>query len=410
MQAVDLPEELETVLLRDPDSWDDGERSSAQLQFARVAPELADARKPIDKLRNQLPAATTTMIFQERPADNPRATHRHHRGEYLQTREEVSPRRPGAVRADPGGRDGEPAQLRPLAGQRGESARRPRDGQPGVASALRTGTGRDERGLRHAGSASLAPGTARLAGRRVRQQGWSMKMLHRLIVTSATYRQSSHVTPELLQRDPQNVLFARGPRFRVDAETVRDVGLVASGLFSPKVGGPSVYPPQPASVTALAYGNTAWKPSTGEDRYRRSLYTFSKRTAPFAAYTVFDAPTGETCLARRERSNTALQALTMLNDPMFLEMAEALAAKAIESSSSPSDRAAQIVRRCLTRPPTDIELDALTSFAAEQLKRFQSGELDAGKVCTNHTASPELAAWTMVARAVLNLDETITKP
>src|SRR5690606_12552238 len=144
-------------------------------------------------------------------------------------------------------------------------------------------------------------------------RGWSMKQLHRLIVTSATYRQSSHVSPELLKRDPLNVLLARGPRFRVNAETVRDIGLVASGLLSPKVGGPSVYPPQPASVTALAYGNTPWKPTEGEDRYRRSLYTFSKRTAPFAAYSVFDAPTGESCIARRERSNTALQALTMLN-------------------------------------------------------------------------------------------------
>jgi Protein of unknown function (DUF1553) len=241
-------------------------------------------------------------------------------------------------------------------------------------------------------------------------RGWSMKQLHRLIVTSATYRQSSHVSGELLQRDPQNMLLARGPRFRVTAETVRDIGLVASGLLSPKVGGPSVYPPQPASVTALAYGSTAWKPSQGEDRYRRSVYTFSKRTAPFAAYAVFDAPTGESCIARRERSNTALQALTMLNDPMFLEMAQSLAAETVSRETDPVARATIILRRCITRPPGQDEVESLVAFAQSQQSRIEAGELDAAKICGERPASAELASWIMVARAVLNLDETITKP
>ena len=156
-------------------------------------------------------------------------------------------------------------------------------------------------------------------------RGWSLKEMHRLIVTSATYRQSSRVTPELLARDPDNKLLARGPRLRLEAELVRDAALGASGLLSHKVGGPSVFPPQPAGVTAEgAYGALGWKPSEGPDRYRRGLYTFSKRTAPFAMFTTFDAPSGEACVARREVSNTPLQALTLLNDAVFIECAQAL--------------------------------------------------------------------------------------
>ena len=157
------------------------------------------------------------------------------------------------------------------------------------------------------------------------RQGWSLKAMHRLIVTSATYQQSSRVTPDLLARDADNRLLARGPRLRLEAELLRDAALEASGLLSHKVGGPSVFPPQPASVTAEgAYGALGWKPSEGLDRYRRGLYTFSKRTAPFAMFTTFDAPSGEACVARREPSNTPLQALTLLNDAALIECAQAL--------------------------------------------------------------------------------------
>src|SRR5262249_20755874 len=147
----------------------------------------------------------------------------------------------------------------------------------------------------------------------------------RLIVTSATYRQSSRVSPELLTRDPQNILLARGPRFRVEAEIVRDSALRAAGLLSPKIGGPSVFPPQPPTLTTEgSFGSFKWVTSTGEDRYRRSLYTYTKRTTPFAMLTTFDGPSGEACIGRREVSNSPLQALTLLNDTMFLEAAQAL--------------------------------------------------------------------------------------
>jgi hypothetical protein len=419
-KAVDLSAEVEQILTADESTWSPEQRNAVERAFLLAAPELAEARKPIEKLRSQMPDPVTTMVLQERPADNPRATHLHHRGEYLQTRDEVTPGVPELF--------GETPTSATTSNRLAFARWLVSDANPlvGRVHVNRTWQAFFGRGLvatsEDFGTQGELPSHPELLDWLAVEfvnRGWSMKQLHRLIVTSATYRQSSHVTPELLQRDPLNILLARGPRFRVNAETVRDIGLAAGGLLSPKVGGPSVFPPQPVSVTALAYGNDEWKPTEGEDRYRRSLYTFSKRTAPFAAYAVFDAPTGESCIARRERSNTALQALTMLNDPMFLEMAEALAAEAV-SRETPSetvsretlavDRATLILRRCLTRPPTDDELAALTTFAADQQQRFEAGELDAAKVCTSHPPSAELAAWTMAARAVLNLDETITKP
>ena len=157
------------------------------------------------------------------------------------------------------------------------------------------------------------------------RQGWSMKRMHKLIVMSATYQQSSRATPELLAKDPENRLLARGPRVRLEAEVIRDAALRASGLLSERIGGPSVFPPQPPGVTTEGtYGGLEWKVSPGGDRYRRGLYTFTKRTAPFAMATTFDAPSGEVCVARREVSNTPLQALTLLNDPVFQEAAQAL--------------------------------------------------------------------------------------
>ena len=156
------------------------------------------------------------------------------------------------------------------------------------------------------------------------RDGWSMKKMLRLIVTSATYRQSSDATPELEEKDPYNLLLARGPRFRVPAEMVRDVALAASGLLSPKIGGPSVFPYQPEGVWDRPYNDDKWEESKGEDAYRRSLYTFIRRTSPYPSWTTFDAPTREFCTVRRVRTNTPLQALTTLNDPAFFVAAQAL--------------------------------------------------------------------------------------
>ncbi|MEY3958426.1 MAG: hypothetical protein RJA37_1029, partial [Verrucomicrobiota bacterium] len=207
--------------------------------------------------------------------------------------------------------------------------------------------------------------------------------------------QSSKVTPESAAKDPNNLLLSRGSRFRLEAEIIRDSSLKAAGLLSVKMGGPGVYPPQPASVTTEGtYGRVDWKTSEGEDRYRRTLYTFIKRTAPFAMATTFDAPTGESCVARRDVSNSPLQALTLLNDEMFMETARALGERAAAAAPDDDGRVAFILRRCVTRPPAADETAKLKAFVANLRGR---------KV-------PEKDVWTAVARAVLNLDEVVTHP
>jgi hypothetical protein len=410
MKAKQMPVKLEALLTRDSKSWTEAERSVVKKYFLDVTPDLAEARKPIEKLRRQLPLFPTTMVMQERQADNPRETFRHHRGEYLQIRDKVTP---GVLEIFASLNSNEPADR--LAFARWiVSDRNPLVGRVTVNRAWRalfgSGLMRTSGDFGTQSDPPTHPELLDWLAFKFVEQGWSMKKLHRLIVTSATYRQSSRVTPKLLQRDPENRLLARGPRVRVEAEMVRDIMLKASGLLSPKVGGPSVYPPQPATVTALAYGNTKWIPSAGQDRYRRSLYTFSKRTAPFNAYQIFDAPTGENCIARRDNSNTPLQALTLLNDDMFLEMARFLAKQAVTRKPAAAEQHATFIfRRFLTRPPTERELKIVLKFMQIQKDRLDNNEIDPAIICKDKQATPELAVWVLIARAVMNLDETITK-
>jgi hypothetical protein len=246
------------------------------------------------------------------------------------------------------------------------------------------------------------------------RQDWDMKKIIRLVVTSATYQQSSRVTPELLEKDPYNKLLARGPRFRVEAEMVRDIALADSGLLSPKIGGPSVFPYQPEGVWDLVYNDDKWVMSEGEDRYRRGIYTFVRRSAPYPSLTTFDAPSREFCTIRRVRTNTPLQALTTLNDPVFFEAAQALARKIVTGAGSdPSAGVVYAFRRCLTRRPKPDEVTRILAFYNLQLERFRTDSKAASEVTKPFDGSPanvpELAAWTMVSNVLLNLDETITK-
>ena len=206
-------------------------------------------------------------------------------------------------------------------------------------------------------------------------------------------------------------MLARGPRFRLEAEPIRDGALKASELLSPRVGGPSVFPPQPASVTADgAYGQLKWEPSPGPDRYRRGLYTFAKRTAPFAMGITFDGPSGEACVARREVSNTPLQALTLLNDQVFVEAAQALGRQAAAASGTTDAKARDLFRRCLTRPPTADELKLVVDFYESQRKRKVGKGAGLAEFAGGAGPGPtERAAWTAAARAVSNLDEMVTK-
>jgi len=254
------------------------------------------------------------------------------------------------------------------------------------------------------------------------ERSWSLKAMHRLIVNSATYRQSSRISPELLARDPYNRLLARGPRFRVEAEVVRDIALAASGLMNPKIGGPSVYPPAPdfLFLPPVSYGPKNWYEAKDADRYRRALYTFRFRSVPYPVLQNFDAPNGDSSCVRRSRSNTPLQALTTLNEPLFLESAQALALQTLsEGGATDGQRLAYAFRRCVARTPTPQESAELLSLLRKQKQRLAEGWTSpwdlAGFDATKAPKMPkgstpvQLAAWTMVSRVLLNLDETITK-
>ncbi|MEZ6058557.1 MAG: PSD1 and planctomycete cytochrome C domain-containing protein [Planctomycetaceae bacterium] len=409
VNASQLSVENERLLTEQPEQWSDDERNQLRQYYLSIAPEVAEARRPIEKLLRELPSFPTTLVMQERDQDNPRQTFRHDRGEFLNPKEEVSPGIPTFLK--------EVSKSAP--GNRLELARwlvsdeNPLVGRVTVNRAWQAffGTGLHRTSADFGTQTDLPTHPELLDWLAVDfvDRGWSMKRLHRQIVTSATYRQSSRVTPELLSRDPQNELFARASRFPVSAEVVRDVMLKSSGLLSPKMYGPSVHPPQPASVTAYAYGNPKWNASSGVDRYRRSLYTFSKRTAPFAAYQIFNGPTGETCLSQRDRSNTPLQALTLLNDEMFLEMSREIGRNAASLKQTPEVTAKQIFRRYLTRPPEPEETATIVSFYQKQLQRLDAGELSATQIMGGKESTNEQAAWAIVARVLMNLDEVITR-
>lgn len=254
-----------------------------------------------------------------------------------------------------------------------------------------------------------------------RESGWDVKRLFKTMVMSSTYRQSAVISPEKLEKDPQNRLLSRGPRFRMDAEMVRDYALAASGLLVRKIGGPSVRPYQPPGVweaVAMIGSNTRdYKQDTGENLYRRSMYTIWKRAAPPASMEIFNAPNRETCTVRRERTNTPLQALVTLNDPQFVEAARRLAERTLlEATASIDDRIDSIGRRLLARPFSEGEKETIRSSLAELLDYYAAHPEDAQSLIAVGESEPvaslesaQLAAWTMLCNELMNLDEMLNK-
>jgi hypothetical protein len=253
---------------------------------------------------------------------------------------------------------------------------------------------------------------------RYKESGWDTKAVLRLIVTSATYRQSSKTTPELLEKDPRNRLLARAPRVRLDAELVRDQALALSGLLSRKIGGPSVFPPQPAGLWQAAFnGERTWSTSGGDDRYRRGLYTFWRRTVPYPSMATFDAPSREICAIRRVRTNTPLQSFVTLNDPVYVEAAQALARRIVrDGGENVEARAGYGLRLCLCRPPRPEQVEPLVGLYATEFQRFRNDRPAALALAADPIGplppgmdAAELAAWTTVANVLLNLDGCLTK-
>jgi hypothetical protein len=238
-------------------------------------------------------------------------------------------------------------------------------------------------------------------------RGWSIKALHRLIVSSATYRQSSQISPALLATDPYNRLLARGSRLRVEGEVVRDLQLAAAGLLTRRIGGRAVMPPAPEFLfqPPASYAPFPWLEEKGDDRYRRSVYTWRRRTTPYPFLQVFDTPEGNTSCVRRVRSNTPLQALTTLNETLSLEAAQALAER-IQGASTDAERVALGFRRVTSRPPTAEESADLVAFLTRTRERLASGALDAKALSPK---APDTAAYTALARVLLNLDEAFTR-
>ncbi len=421
--ANQLDEDLEKILVKSKSlpfkeynefhaHLSENESRTAQLAFAQTIKKFqADAQK-LNQLKNRKPALVETLILREREPTNTRATFRHHRGEYLSPREEVLPGIFSVFRSQ------NDAHLNPT--NRLELAQwLVSDANP-LASRVAVnriwhqifGNGLMKTNADF-GLQSEMPSHPELldwlAIQFKNEMNWSTKSLIRYIVLSNTYQQSSAITSEKETLDPANRLLSRGPSFRVSGEMVRDIALSATGALSSKMYGPGVKPPQPNGVTELAWGSGKWNPSQGEDRYRRSIYTFKKRTAAFAAFTVFDAPTGESCIAKRNRSNTPLQALTVLNDPMFIELNQKLAKSVIDRKfSSTNEAIGFIFKSFLTRPPTQMEQTKLVQFYQAQKERLQNGEI-APEVIGGKNATPDQAAFAMVSRIIMNLDETITK-
>lgn len=331
-----------------------------------------------DKIRTlQKPLrGTPTLVMQERPPKHPRATHLRHRGEYTQPKELVAPRLPAAIYPDQSNfpadrlafakwlvsRDN-PLTARVVVNRHWASF----FGE-GIVPTL------DDFGMQ--GQLPTHPKLLDHLAVTFIENGWSLKKLHRLIVTSQAYQQRSVI---------ESGTSKQFPRQRLEAEIIRDTALYASGLLTKKMFGPPVRPPQPEGTSEVAYGSPKWNPSEGEERYRRSIYTYQKRTAPFAFLTTFDAGSGEACLSKRDRSNTPLQALTLMNDPMFIEIAQHFGKNLEESPGSTEEKITQAFRFLLTRPPSPSELQHLTTF---------------------HQKHQSFAALT---RALLSLDEFVTK-
>ena len=401
--ASPLDNDLQKLLLFSDAQLGKDERAKLFEHFLITAPQLAKQSAKIKSLQKK-PGATTSLVMRERPASNPRPTFRHHRGEFTQPKEQVEPVTISFLHPFP---KDQPKNRLNFAKwlMSPDNPLTPRVVMNREWAAL-FGTG-ILKTVQDFGYQSEPPSNQPLLdflATEFIKQKWSMKAMHKLMVMSGTYRQSAAKVAKA-----PDALLASFPRTRLDAEIIRDSMLSASGLLNDKVGGPSVYPPQPDSVTEVAYGKFQWTPSTGADRYRRSLYTFMKRTAPFAMFTTFDAPTGEQCLCARETSNSPMQALTTMNDVVATEAAQATGKLIASVAGNDDQRLDQLYLRTLARTPDNEERALMQRFLTAQRARLQVKELDAAKITGDAKASLDAALWTLVARTVFNLDEFVTK-
>ncbi len=414
-----ISNDVREALLLAADKRDGKQVARLKEYFESVAPELKGVRDALASAkkaeREFFEAIPISAVMQE--LDEPRETHRHVRGAYLTTAEVVTPGTPANMHPFP---TNEPMNRLGLA-RWIVSTNNPLTARVMVNRVWEQifGKGLVET-VEEFGKQGEPPSHPELLDWLACEfmqptlspsaKRWSFKALLKTIVMSSTYQQSSRVTPELLARDPFNRLLARGPRVRLEGELVRDQALAVSGLLAHKIGGPSVMPPQPDGLWQVVYNGENWVTSKGEDRYRRGLYTFWRRTTPHPMLVSFDAPSREYCVLKRNRSNTPLQSLNLLNDPAFVECAQALARNALAKKDYDTKaRVEFLFRTCLSRKPAVDEVDRLTKLFEQQLANYKADTKAAEKLATSEIDSAELAAWTVVANVLLNLDEMITK-
>jgi hypothetical protein len=436
-----IPDSILQVLSRSPAQRSEQERSDLSYYYrAYIAPDLKPDRDRLKEIKKELAdmKPDTVPVMRELTGAKRRKTHVQFRGNFQALGEEVTEAVPAAFHPL---KDSLPNRLglarwlvdkenpltsRVLAnrlweqifgigivrttedfGSQGERPVHPelldwlacqlRDGDASVYPSLATPQESTNPSLHH----SAAP--------------WDLKAFLKLLVTSATYRQSSRVTPALQERDPDNLLLARGPRFRMSAEIIRDQALAVSGLLSCKMYGPSIRPPQPSlGLTAAFGGSLDWQTSNGEDRYRRALYVEWRRTSPYPSMATFDAPNREVCALRRPRSNTPLQALVTLNDPVYVEAAQALGRRMAGAQGTIADKVAYGFRLCLARLPRDGESRRLVRLYQEARSAYnkepEKEKVQGGATATEKSLSGDFAAWTAVGNVMLNLDEFLMRP
>jgi hypothetical protein len=443
-RIVSIPARLRPILSIPVAGRTQKQREDLSALFRATTPSLKRERDRLEQLKTELKALgiVTALVMQERRATDRPATFFRERGSFLQKGEKVFAATPAALHPIPEHApinrlalarwlvdENNPLTARVMINRFWEQifgrgmvetsedfgAQGERPSHPELLDWLATefiSGGAKEQLSGRVGE----QGSGRAEENNPHANAWRMKRMIRLLVTSSTYRQSSLAPAALLEKDPYNRLYARGPRFRMEAEMIRDVTLTASGLLSHKLGGPSVFPLQPDGIWKSPYSSEKWIVSQGEDRYRRSLYTFVRRSAPHPAMMTFDATSREYCTVRRVRTNTPLQALTMLNDEAAMEAARTLAGRMLKDGGAEAE--SQLTygfRACVSRAPKEPELARLSRLYQQQL-RYYSGHLKEAKTVTkvHHERSTRgqaarLAALTMVANALLNLDETLTK-
>jgi mono/diheme cytochrome c family protein len=416
------PPEIVALTRTEPGARTPEQRTQLFQTYHAIAPELKPSRDRLAELTrslDQMPPVTTLPIMRELAADQRRKTHLQIRGNFLDLGAEVTPGTPAAFNPFPAD---QPLDRLGLARWL-MSADNPLTARVTVnrfwEQLFGTGLVRTSEDFGIQGEAPSHPELLDWLATEFVGTGWDVKKLLRLIVTSATYRQSARASDELVGRDPENRLLARGPRVRLSAEMVRDQALFAAGLLSRKMYGPPVQPPRPKLGLSAAFGgSTDWETSAGEDRYRRALYTMWRRSSPYPSMDTFDAPTREVCTVRRSRTNTPLQALVTLNDPVYVEAAQALARRiTAEGGPDEASRAAYGFRLCLARAPREAERDRLVTLYREARRRYTEQPDQAVAMATDPLGpAPEgadvtdLAAWTVVGNVLLNLDEMVLKP